>query len=85
MYTEPNSHTVLTSLNDSAALVSAYDHTDPSFFMEPQNWAGEPTRRIRHSASSTSGEVWIVGGEEADGSGNSFSDHYVFYPASRSS
>ncbi|OJA17144.1 hypothetical protein AZE42_05102 [Rhizopogon vesiculosus] len=79
----PNSQTVLTSLNDSAALVSAYDRTDPSFVMEPQNWAGEPTRRIRHSASSTSGEVWIVGGEKADGSGNSFSDHYVFYPASQ--
>lgn len=79
----PNSQTVLTSLNDSAALVSAYDRMDPSFIMEPQNWAGQPTRRIRHSASSNSGKVWIVGGEKADGSGNSFYDHYVFNPASQ--
>ncbi|KAG1750855.1 hypothetical protein EDB19DRAFT_1846483 [Suillus lakei] len=76
----PNSQTVLTSLNDSAVLVSAYDRTDPSFFIEPQNWAGEPMRRIRHSASSTGGKVWIVGGEKADGSGNAFSDHYLFNP-----
>jgi len=53
---------------------------NPSFVMEPQSWAGEPTRRMRHSASSTSGKIWIVGGEKADGSGNSFSDHYVFDP-----
>lgn len=76
----PNSQTVLTSLNGSATLVSAYDRTDPSFFIEPQNWAGEPMRRIRHSASSTGGKIWIVGGEKADGSGNAFSDHYFFNP-----
>jgi hypothetical protein len=79
----PNSQTVLTTLNDSAALVSAYDRTDPSFLMEPQNWAGQPARRIRHSASSNSGNILIVGGEKADGSGNSFSDHYIFNPASQ--
>jgi hypothetical protein len=76
----PNSQIVLTSLNNSATLVSAYDRTDPSFFIEPQNWGGEPIRRIRHSASSTGGKVWIVGGEKADGSGNSFFDHYLFNP-----
>lgn len=75
-----NSQTVLTSLNDSAILVSAYDSADPSFFIEPQNWGGEPMRRIRHSASSTGGKVWIVGGEKADGSGNAFFDHYSFNP-----
>ncbi|KAG2112139.1 hypothetical protein BD769DRAFT_1674158 [Suillus cothurnatus] len=76
----PNSQIVLTSLNNSATLVSAYDRTDPSFFIEPQNWGGEPIRRIRHSASSTGGNVWIVGGEKADGSGNAFFDHYLFNP-----
>lgn len=76
----PNSQTVLTSLNDSATLVSAYDRADPTFFIEPQNWGGEPMRRIRHSASSTGGKVWIVGGEKADGSGNAFFDHYLFNP-----
>lgn len=75
-----NSQTVLTSLNDSAILVSAYDRADPSFFIESQNWGGEPMRRIRHSASSTGGKVWIVGGEKADGSGNGFFDHYLFNP-----
>ncbi|KAG0706752.1 hypothetical protein DFH29DRAFT_899844 [Suillus ampliporus] len=79
----PNSQTVLTSLNNSATVVSAYDRTDPSFLIQPQNWAGEPMRRIRHSASSTGGKVWIVGGEKADGSGNAFSDHYIFNPASQ--
>jgi len=56
---------------------------NPSFVMEPQSWAGEPTRRMRHSASSTGGKIWIVGGEKADGSGNSFSDHYVFDPVTQ--
>lgn len=79
----PNSQTVFTSLNDSATLVSAYDRMNPSFFIGPQNWAGEPMRRIRHSASSTSGKVWIVGGEKADGSGIAFFDHYIFNPVSQ--
>lgn len=76
----PNSQTILTSLNDSATLVSAYDRANPSFFIEPQNWGDEPMRRIRHSTSSTGGKVWIVGGEKADGSGNAFFDHYLFNP-----
>ncbi|KAH7925830.1 hypothetical protein BV22DRAFT_1194857 [Leucogyrophana mollusca] len=76
----PNSQTVLTTLNDSASLLSAFDRTDPSFLMEPQNWAGEPMRRMRHSASSTGGKIWVIGGEKADGSGSAFSDHYVFDP-----
>ena len=49
--------------------------------MEAQNWANEPMRRIRHSASFTGGKVWIVGGERADGSGNAFNDHYSFSPS----
>ncbi|KAF8843688.1 hypothetical protein BDN67DRAFT_110272 [Paxillus ammoniavirescens] len=74
----PDSQTVLTTLNDSAALLSAPTPTSPSFLVEPQNWAGEPMRRTRHSASSTGGKTWIVGGEKADGSGNAFDEHYLF-------
>ncbi|KAH7913774.1 hypothetical protein BJ138DRAFT_1145234 [Hygrophoropsis aurantiaca] len=78
----PNSQTVLTTLNNSAMLVSAFDRTEPVFLTEPQNWASQPMRRMRYSASSTDGKIWIIGGEEADGSGNAFSDHYVFDPFS---
>ncbi|KAF9243478.1 hypothetical protein BU15DRAFT_72149 [Melanogaster broomeanus] len=77
----PNSQTVLTTLNDSAALLSAPSPTSPSFIIEPQTWAGEPMRRMRHSASSTGGKVYIIGGEKSDGSGNAFDDHYVFSPS----
>ncbi|KAF8558185.1 hypothetical protein OG21DRAFT_1456197 [Imleria badia] len=78
---DPNSLTVLTDLNDSSALLSTSSKSGPSFLMEPQNWANEPMRRIRHSSSYTSGKVWLVGGEKADGSGNAFSDHYSFNPS----
>jgi len=47
---------------------------------EAQSWANEPIRRIHHSASSTGGKIWIVGGEKDDGSNNGLSDHYVFDP-----
>ncbi|KIK99972.1 hypothetical protein PAXRUDRAFT_130893 [Paxillus rubicundulus Ve08.2h10] len=73
-----DSQTVLTTLNDSAALLSASNLTGPSFLVEPQNWAGEPMRRTHHSASSTGGKTWIIGGEKADGSGNAFDEHYLF-------
>ena len=78
---DPNSLTVLTDLNDSSGLLSTSSKSDPSFLMEPQNWANEPMRRIRHSSSYTNGKVWLVGGEKADGSGNAFSDHYSFTPS----
>ncbi|KAH7890564.1 hypothetical protein F5I97DRAFT_47380 [Phlebopus sp. FC_14] len=77
----PNSETVLTTLNDSAALLSVSNQSHPSFLTEPQNWASEPMRRMRHSTSSIGGRIWIVGGEKADGSGNAYSDHYVFDPS----
>lgn len=77
----PNSLTVLTGLNDSSGLLSTSNKSGPSFLMEPQNWANEPMRRIRHSSSYTSGKVWLIGGEKADGSGNAFSDHYSFSPS----
>jgi hypothetical protein len=77
----PNSLTVLTGLNDSSGLLSTSNKSGPSFLMEPQNWANEPMRRIRHSSSYTSSKVWLIGGEKADGSGNAFSDHYSFSPS----
>ncbi|KAI9570563.1 hypothetical protein HD554DRAFT_2188395 [Boletus coccyginus] len=77
----PNSLTALTGLNDSSGLLSTSNNSGPSFLMEPQNWANEPMRRIRHSSSYTSGKVWLIGGEKADGSGNAFSDHYFFDPS----
>lgn len=77
----PNSLTALTGLNDSSGLLSTSNQPGPSFLMEPQNWANEPMRRIRHSSSYTSGKVWLIGGEKADGSGNAFSDHYSFSPS----
>ncbi|KAH0833227.1 hypothetical protein J3R83DRAFT_12287 [Lanmaoa asiatica] len=79
---DPNSLTVLTTLNDSSGLLSTSDKSSPSFIMEPQNWVNEPMRRIRHSSSYTGGKVWIIGGEKADGSGNGFSEHYLFSPSS---
>lgn len=76
----PNSQTVLTTLNDSATLLSVTKMTDPNFSVEPESWASEPIRRIRHAASTINGKVYITGGEKADGSGNAFSEHYVFDP-----
>lgn len=77
----PNSLTVLTTLNDSSGLLSTFNKSAPSLLMEPQNWANEPMRRIRHSSSFTDGKVWIIGGEQADGSGNAFSEQYSFSPS----
>jgi len=77
-----NSQTVLTTLDDSAMLLSVSNHMDPTFIIETQNWGGEPMRRMRHAASSGDGKVWIIGGEKADGSGSAFSEHFIFYPSS---
>lgn len=35
-------------------------------------------RRMYHSAAASSSEVWITGGQKADGSGLGFSDTYAF-------
>ncbi|KAI6042539.1 hypothetical protein EDC04DRAFT_2506759, partial [Pisolithus marmoratus] len=77
----PDSQTVLTTLNDSAALLSVASVTNPNFSIEPENWASEPMRRTHHAASTVDGRVYIIGGEKADGSGNAFSEHYVFDPS----
>ncbi|KAI0368781.1 hypothetical protein BV20DRAFT_947563 [Pilatotrama ljubarskyi] len=66
---------------DSAALLNIANHESPVWNFETKSWANEPLRRIYHSASSTGGKIWLIGGEKADGSGNAFSDHYVYDPA----
>ena len=42
------------------------------------DWAGEPMRRIYHSAVSSGDKVYITGGLKNDGSGQAFADVYVF-------
>ena len=78
---DPDSATVEVSLADSAELLNVASPLQPVWFLKPTSWAGEPVRRMRHSAAtSSSNQVFITGGEMADGSGNAFSDHYVFNP-----
>ncbi|KAI0067255.1 hypothetical protein BV25DRAFT_1834986 [Artomyces pyxidatus] len=82
--TGPNSDMVLMDQNDSAFFLNFYNRLEPTFVTEANLWAGEPQRRMRHSAASANGLIWIFGGERADGSSNGFSDHYVFDPSAPS-
>ena len=75
----PNSPVVLPAVPDSAVLLNIAG-TNATWDYETQSWANEPMRRIYHTASSSNGRVYIVGGQKADGSGIAFSDHYVFDP-----
>ena len=77
----PNSQTVLPDRNDSSVLLSTSSPLDPVWDFETEGWAGEPMRRIYHSAVAAQGRVWVVGGEKADDSGSAFSQHYVFDPS----
>ncbi|KZV61000.1 hypothetical protein PENSPDRAFT_693790 [Peniophora sp. CONT] len=77
----PLSDIVLQDNNDSAVLINVWNRYQPSLTNETSSWAGEPQRRMRHSAATVGGKVYIVGGERADGSTNGFGDHYVFDPA----
>lgn len=65
---------------DSAALLDAGDRLNPVWNLQTKAWANEPLRRIYHSACESDGKVFLVGGEKTDGSGNAFSDHYVYDP-----
>ncbi|KAG6851143.1 hypothetical protein H0H93_001023 [Arthromyces matolae] len=79
---DPNSATVLTGLADSVYLLDVTNQSQPWWSSEPVGWAEEPVRRIHHSVSSTAeGNVYIIGGEKADGSGIVFSEHYAFNPS----
>ncbi|KAM5539305.1 hypothetical protein V8D89_007178 [Ganoderma adspersum] len=66
---------------DSAALLDASNRTGPVWHLQSKSWAGEPLRRIHHTACESGGKVFLVGGEKTDGSGSAFSDHYVFDPS----
>lgn len=79
--TGPLSSIVLLDNDDSAQLLNVHDPTAPTFVTLPTNWAGEPQRRMRHATASANGVIYIIGGEAADGSGNTFSTHYLFNPS----
>jgi hypothetical protein len=67
--------------NDSALVLDAFNRLQPILTSESAGWAGEPQRRMRHAAATSGGKVYIVGGENADGSSNAFADHWVFDPS----
>ncbi|TFK90688.1 galactose oxidase [Polyporus arcularius HHB13444] len=69
---------------DSAALLDASDRLKPQWDLETSSWVNEPERRMYHSACESGGQIFIVGGEKTDGSGNAFSDHYVYNPQGHS-
>ncbi|KAL0060180.1 hypothetical protein AAF712_013027 [Marasmius tenuissimus] len=74
-----SSPTVLVLREDSAWLLNVFNRLNPSWWQGPMSWAGEPLRRIHHTATTTTkGLVIIVGGERADGSRLTFSEHYIF-------
>ena len=79
--TGPLSSIVLLDNSDSAQLLDVHDLTAPNFLTLPNNWAGEPQRRMRHASASVNGKIYVIGGEAADGSGNTFSTHYIFDPS----
>ncbi|PPQ70637.1 hypothetical protein CVT24_000680 [Panaeolus cyanescens] len=75
----PNSQTAMLNAPDSAALIDLTSPANPQWQQELPSWAGQPSRRIRHSAAtSPSGNVYIFGGEAADGSQDSFGEYYVY-------
>ena len=76
---DPNSQTVLLTRADSAAILDVSARTSPEWIPEPSSWGGQPIRRHRHSsATSRTGNVFIIGGERSDGSRVAFSDHFYF-------
>jgi len=80
---DPNSPVVIVAGADSAWILDVSSRTSPAWIQEPQGWAGQPIRRIRHStATAPDGRVFIFGGERADNSHTAFPDHYYFDPVS---
>ena len=77
----PNSPIVLPSEANSANLLDVGGSDEPTWINEQEGWAGQPSRRIHHTATSIGGKVYIVGGERDDGSDFGYSDHYVFDPS----
>lgn len=67
--------------SDSAWLLDVSLPASPTWLTQPQDWAGEPVRSMRHAAASSFGRVWVTGGERADGSNLPVAGHYVFQPS----
>ncbi|PPQ63850.1 hypothetical protein CVT24_009063 [Panaeolus cyanescens] len=77
----PNSQTVTLDAPDSAALIDLSSPTNPQWQPQRSSWAGQPNRRIRHStATAPSGNVYVFGGEKADGSQNGLAEYFLFNP-----
>ena len=65
----------------SGLILSVLNRLQPVWLDKLTSWAGEPIRRMRHTAvTSMSGHIFIIGGERTDGSGLGFGDHVVFDP-----
>ncbi|KAF8754213.1 Galactose oxidase, central domain [Rhizoctonia solani] len=69
----------LPSGSDSAWLLNISGPNTPTWIKQPEGWASEPMRSIRHSAASSFGRVWIIGGEKSDGSNLPVDGNYVFH------
>ena len=69
---------------NSGLIMDITNEMEPSWLAEVSGWANEPSRRIRHSTSSSEGRIYIIGGERDDGSSIGYSDHYVFDPVTTS-
>ncbi|KII85112.1 hypothetical protein PLICRDRAFT_45232 [Plicaturopsis crispa FD-325 SS-3] len=80
----PNASPSVVTQPDSAFLLNIFDRLNPVWISQAQSWANQPMRRVHHSASSTGGKIWLVGGMKDDGSGEALSDHWVFDPSSPS-
>ncbi|CAE6410443.1 unnamed protein product [Rhizoctonia solani] len=70
----------LPSTSNSAWLLNISGSSTPTWVEQPEGWASEPVRSIRHSAAGSFGRVWIIGGEKADGSNLPVVGNFVFQP-----
>jgi hypothetical protein len=69
------------SSSGSAGLLNVYSRIDPQWILQISGFSNQPPARMRHSsATTTSGLVFIFGGEQTDGSNIAFSDHFYFDP-----
>lgn len=66
---------------DSACLLELSNSMQPTWYPDV-SWVGEPVRRIFHTSVTcpSTGRIYIVGGQTADGSQHLFPAHYIFDP-----
>ncbi|KIY64993.1 hypothetical protein CYLTODRAFT_445636 [Cylindrobasidium torrendii FP15055 ss-10] len=75
----PTDDPVLVTRADSAWTFNAADTLKPVWHQQVTSWADEPVRRIHHTAVTIdTGQIFLVGGELADGSEQPQTDHYIF-------